>query len=52
VDALTVQLERLKSSVNLALNSTNAAVTRAIQSDTKLLKLSAANDEIKAILDW
>lgn len=52
VEALTARLERLKASVNLALNSTNAAVTREIQNDTKFIKLSVANDEIKAILDW
>lgn len=49
---MTVHLERLKSSVNLSLNSTNAAVTREIQSDTKFIKHSVANDEVKAMLDW
>ena len=52
VEALTVHLERLKSSINLALNSTNAVVTREIQSDTKYLKLAVAKDEVKAIIDW
>jgi len=52
VEALTAQLERLKSSLNLALNSTNAAVTREIQIDTKYIKISVANDEVKAVLDW
>lgn len=52
VEALVIRLERLKGSVNFALNSTNAAVTREIQSDTNFLKLSVANDEVKAIIDW
>ena len=52
VEALTAHLERLKSSVNLALNSMNAAVSREIQNDTKLLKLSVAEDKVKAIIDW
>ncbi|KAL8691941.1 MAG: hypothetical protein Q9218_002923, partial [Villophora microphyllina] len=52
VEELTLQLERLKSTVSLAYNSTNAAVVREIQSDTKFLKLSVANDEVKAIIDW
>ncbi|KAL8722851.1 MAG: hypothetical protein Q9225_000738 [Loekoesia sp. 1 TL-2023] len=52
VDELTVHLERLKSTVNLAYNSTNAAVIREIQSDTKYIKQSTANEEVKAIIDW
>ena len=52
VEALTVHLERLKGSVNLALNSTSAAVSREIQNDTKALKLSSAEDKVKAIIDW
>ena len=52
VEALTAHLERLKGSVNLALNSMNAAVSREIQNDTKLLKLSVAEDKVKAIIDW
>ncbi len=52
VEALTAQLERLKISLNLALSSTNAAVTREIQTDTRYIKLSVANDEVKAVLDW
>lgn len=52
VEELTVHLERLKNTVNLAYSSTNAAVIRNIQSDTKYIKLSVANDEVKAIIDW
>lgn len=52
VEALTAHLERLKTSLNLALNSTDAAVTREIQNDTNLIRLSVAKDEVKAILDW
>ena len=52
VEALTAHLERLKSSVNLAMSSTSAAVTREIQSDTRFIKSSVTNDEIKAIIDW
>ena len=52
VEALTAHLERLKSSVNLSLNSMNVAVSREIQNDTKLLKLSVAEDKVKAIIDW
>ena len=52
VEALVDSLERLKSSVSLALNSTNAAVIRDVQSDTKAIKLSISNDEIRAVLDW
>ncbi|KAL8911368.1 MAG: hypothetical protein Q9171_003462 [Xanthocarpia ochracea] len=52
VDELAAHLERLKSAVSLAYNSTNAAVIREIQSDTKYVKLSMANDEVKAIIDW
>ncbi|KAL8870107.1 MAG: hypothetical protein Q9174_003770 [Haloplaca sp. 1 TL-2023] len=52
VEELTVHLERLKSTVNLAYTSTNSATVREIQSDTKYLKVSVANDEVKAIIDW
>ncbi|KAI4116523.1 MAG: hypothetical protein LQ338_007701 [Usnochroma carphineum] len=52
VEELTDHLERLKSTVSLAYDSTNAAGIREIQSDTKYLKLSVANDEVKAIIDW
>ncbi|KAL9602547.1 MAG: hypothetical protein Q9179_002498 [Wetmoreana sp. 5 TL-2023] len=52
LEELTQNLERLKSTINLAYNSTNSAVVREIQSDTKYLKLSVANDEVKAIIDW
>ncbi|KAL8861141.1 MAG: hypothetical protein Q9178_002357 [Gyalolechia marmorata] len=52
VDELAAHLERLKSTVSLAYNSTNAAVIREIQSDTKYVKLSMANDQVKAIIDW
>ena len=52
VEVLVVHLERLKGSVNLALNSTNAAVIREIQSDTKTIKHSVTNDEVKSVLDW
>lgn len=52
VDELTVHLERLKSTTSLAYNSASAAVMREIQSDTKYIKLSVANDEVKAIIDW
>lgn len=52
VESLTAHLERLKNSVNLALNSTNAAITREIQNDTKFIKLSVTRNEVEAILDW
>ena len=52
VDELAAHLERLKSTVSLAYNFTNAAVIREIQSDTKYVKLSIANDGVKAIIDW
>ncbi|KAL8670789.1 MAG: hypothetical protein Q9168_004687 [Polycauliona sp. 1 TL-2023] len=52
VEELTAHLERLKNTINLAYNSTNSAVVREIQSDTKYIKSSVANDEVKAILDW
>lgn len=52
VEALVAHLERLKLSVDLAMNSTSAAVIRALQSDTKAIKLSVADVELKAILDW
>ena len=52
VDALVARLERLKSAVNLALTSTNAAVIRDMQSDTKALRLASSDDEMKAILEW
>lgn len=52
VDSLVSHLERLKSSIELAMTSTSAAVIRQIASDTKALKVSAADDELKAILDW
>ncbi|KAI4203597.1 MAG: hypothetical protein LQ350_001787 [Teloschistes chrysophthalmus] len=45
VEQLTLQLESLKSTVSLAYGSTNAAVVREVQNDTKYLKLNAANDE-------
>ncbi|KAL9044838.1 MAG: hypothetical protein Q9214_002054 [Letrouitia sp. 1 TL-2023] len=48
VDGLLVRLERLKSNANTALNSTNAAVTREIQYDTRFIKASVANDEVQA----
>lgn len=52
VEQLTLQLESLKSTVSLAYGSTNAAVVREVQNDTKYLKLNAANDEVNAIIDW
>ena len=52
VEAQIALLERLKGSVNLAFTSTNAEITRQIQNDTKALKLSAANDEAQAIINW
>ncbi|KAL9587202.1 MAG: hypothetical protein Q9203_003589 [Teloschistes exilis] len=52
VEQLTLQLERLKSTVSLAYGSANAAVVREIQNDTKNLRLNAANDQVKAIIDW
>lgn len=52
VEELTAHLERLKSTINVAYNSTNSAVVREIQSDTKYIKSSVASDEVKAILDW
>ncbi|KAL9609730.1 MAG: hypothetical protein Q9167_005519 [Letrouitia subvulpina] len=52
VDELLMRLERLKSNASIALNSTNAAVTREIQSDTRFIKASVANEEVQAVLDW
>ncbi|KAL8852430.1 MAG: hypothetical protein Q9221_002660 [Calogaya cf. arnoldii] len=52
VEELTAHLERLKSTINVAYNSTNSAVVREIQSDTKYIKSSVASDELKTILDW
>ena len=52
VEELTAHLERLKSTINVAYNSTNSAVVREIQSDTKYIKSSVASDQVKAILDW
>ena len=52
VEALVVHLERLKNSLNLAMNSTNAAVIREIQNDTKAMRLNIANDEVKSVIDW
>ena len=52
VDALINQLERLKSTVHLALTSTNAAVIRDMQNDTKALRLASSDDELKAMLEW
>ena len=52
VEALVVHLERLKNSLNLAMNSTNAAVIRDIQNDTKAMRLNIANDEVKSVIDW
>ncbi|KAI4089866.1 MAG: hypothetical protein LQ344_005125 [Seirophora lacunosa] len=43
---------RLKNTLSLAYNSTNAAAVREIQSDTKYIKQSVTNDEVKAIMDW
>lgn len=52
VEDLTAHLERLKNTLSLAYNSTNAAAVREIQSDTKYIKQSVTNDEVKAIMDW
>ena len=52
VDTLVARLERLKSAVNLALNSTNAAVIRDVHNDTKALRLASSDDEQKKILEW
>ncbi|KAL8680364.1 MAG: hypothetical protein Q9186_003443 [Xanthomendoza sp. 1 TL-2023] len=52
VEEHTAHLERLKNTINVAYNSTNSAVVREIQGDTKYIKLSVANDEMKAFLDW
>lgn len=52
VEALVAHVGRLKGAVDTALNSTNAAVVREIQSDTKALRLDNANDEVKSVLDW
>lgn len=52
VEQLTAQLERLKNTVSLAYNSTNAAAVREIQNDTKYIKQSVTKDEVKAIIDW
>lgn len=52
VEALIAYLERLKSSINLALTSTNAVVARENQNDTMLIKDSVTKGEVKAILDW
>lgn len=52
VEGLVHQLQRLKSYVDSAMNSTSAADIRKIQSDTKAIKLSVADDELKAILEW
>lgn len=52
VEALVAHLERLKSAVDLAMNSTSAAAIRALQSDTKVIKLSVADVELKTILNW
>lgn len=52
VEELIAQLERMKNTVSLAYNSTSAAAVREIQSDTKYIKQSVANDEAKAVIDW
>lgn len=52
VEELTVHLERLKNTINLAYSSTNSAVVREIQSDTKYLKVSVADEIFKAVIDW
>ena len=52
VEAQIAKLGRMKTSINIALNSTNAAVTREVQNDTNLIKLSVAKNEVNAILDW
>lgn len=52
VETLIAHLGRLKTSLNLALNSTNAAVTREIQNDTNFIKLSVVKGEVNAIIDW
>ncbi len=52
VESLVVRLERLKGSLDLAMNSTNAAVICEIQNDTKAMRLNVANDEVKSIIDW
>ncbi|KAL8939033.1 MAG: hypothetical protein Q9216_003582 [Gyalolechia sp. 2 TL-2023] len=52
VESLTAHLERLKTSVQVAMTSTNAAVIREMQNDTKTIKSSLADNEVKAILDW
>ncbi|KAL8817309.1 MAG: hypothetical protein Q9223_003831 [Gallowayella weberi] len=52
VEEHTAHLERLKNTINVAYNSTNSAVVREIQGDTKYIKLSVADDEMKAFLDW
>lgn len=52
VEALVAHLERLKSAVDLAMNSTSAAAIRALQGDTNAIKLSVADVKLKAILDW
>lgn len=52
VEELTLHLECLKNTVNVAYSSTNSAVVREIQADTKFLQISAVNDEVKAIIDW
>ena len=52
VDTLINRMEHLKSAVNLALTSTNAAVIRDMHSDTKALRLASSDDELKAMLEW
>ena len=52
VERHVTHLNRLKSYVDSAMSSTSAADIRRIQSDTKAIKLSMADDELKAILEW
>lgn len=52
VDNLVAQVGRLKGAIDTALNSTNAAVVRELQNDTRALRLDNANDEVKSILEW
>jgi len=48
-EALVARLERLKSSLDLAMNSTDGAVIREIQNDTKAMRLNVANDEVNRL---
>ncbi|KAL8824083.1 MAG: hypothetical protein Q9191_005314 [Dirinaria sp. TL-2023a] len=52
VETRVTRLNRLKGYVDTAMNSTSAADIRRIQSDTKAIKLSVADDELKAIIEW